>query len=147
MIDKSRIAIYDYLYSLLFGVVTNNVHSMGEPSETTDDEAENGFVVTQVGDIEDESEFEGSAYAWARCYVYAYVPKLSRGRLNKRKYKEYEDAIMSVIKNAETQGNDDYYIKPETTISMDNNDNTMKGNQYHIFVKSFVVVIDKQEQE
>lgn len=147
MIDKSRIAIYDYLYSLLFGVVTNNVHSMGEPSETTDDEAENGFVVTQVGDIEDESEFEGSAYAWARCYVYAYVPKLSRGRLNKRKYKEYEDAIMSVIKNAETQGNEDYYIKPETTISMDNNDNTMKGNQYHIFVKSFVVVIDKQEQD
>lgn len=147
MIDKSRIAIYDYLYSLLFGVVTNNVHSMGEPSETTDDEAENGFVVTQVGDIEDESEFEGRAYAWARCYVYAYVPKLSRGRLNKRKYKEYEDAIMSVIKNAETQGNDDYYIKPETTISMDNNDNTMKGNQYHIFVKSFVVVIDKQEQD
>lgn len=147
MIDKSRIAIYDYLYSLLFGVVTNNVHSMGEPSETTDDEAENGFVVTQVGDIEDESEFEGSAYAWARCYVYAYVPKLSRGRLNKRKYKEYEDAITSVIKNAETQGNEDYYIKPETTISMDNNDNTMKGNQYHIFVKSFVVVIDKQEQD
>ncbi len=147
MIDKSRIAIYDYLYSLLFGVVTNNVHSMGEPSETTDDEAENGFVVTQVGDIEDESEFEGHAYAWARCYVYAYVPKLSRGRLNKRKYKEYEDAIMSVIKNAETQGNEDYYIKPETTISMDNNDNTMKGNQYHIFVKSFVVVIDKQEQD
>lgn len=147
MIDKSRIAIYDYLYSLLFGVVTNNVHSMGEPSETTDDEAENGFVVTQVGDIEDESEFEGSAYAWARCYVYAYVPKLSRGRLNKRKYKEYEDAIMGVIKNAETQGNEDYYIKPETTISMDNNDNTMKGNQYHIFVKSFVVVIDKQEQD
>lgn len=147
MIDKSRIAIYDYLYSLLFGVVTNNVHSMGEPSETTDDEAENGFVVTQVGDIEDESEFDGCAYAWARCYVYAYVPKLSRGRLNKRKFKEYEDAIMSVIKNAETQGNEDYYIKPETTISMDNNDNTMKGNQYHIFVKSFVVVIDKQEQD
>lgn len=147
MIDKSRIAIYDYLYSLLFGVVTNNVHSMGEPSETTDDEAENGFVVTQVGDIEDESEFDGFAYAWARCYIYAYVPKLSRGRLNKRKYKEYEDAITSVIKNAETQGNEDYYIKPETTISMDNNDNTMKGNQYHIFVKSFVVVIDKQEQD
>lgn len=145
MIDKSRIAIYDYLYSLLYGVVTNNVHSMGEPSETTDDEAENGFVVTQVGDIEDESEFDGSTYAWARCYVYAYVPKMSRGRLNKRKYKEYEDAILAVIKNAETQGNENYFVMPETTISMDENDNTMKGNQYSIFVKSFVVVIDKQQ--
>ena len=145
MIDKSRIAIYDYLYSLLYGVVTNNVHSMGEPSETTDDEAENGFVVTQVGDIEDESEFDGSTYAWARCYVYAYVPKKSRGRLNKRKYKEYEDAILAVIKNAETQGNENYFVMPETTISMDENDNTMKGNQYSIFVKSFVVVIDKQQ--
>lgn len=144
MIDKSRIAIYDYLYSLLYGVVTNNVHSMGEPSETTDDEAENGFVVTKVGDIEDESEFDGRTYAWARCYIYAYVPKMSRGRLHKRKYKEFEDAILAVIKNAEMQENESYYVMPETTISMDDNENTQKGNQYNLFVKSFVVVIDKQ---
>lgn len=146
MIDKSRIAIYDYLYSLLHGVVTNNVHSMGEPSETTQDEADNGFVVTQVGDINDESEFDGDAYAWARCYIYAYVPKISRGRLNKKMYKEYEDAILDVIKNAETHQDSKYYIMPETTISMDENENTQKGNQYSIFAKSFVVVIDKQEQ-
>lgn len=144
MIDTSRIAIYDYLYSLLYGVVTNNVHSMGEPSETTQDEADNGFVVTQVGDIEDESEFEANAYAWVRCYIYAYVPKMSRGRLNKKKYKVFEDAISAVIRNAETQDDKSYYIMPETTLSMDGNDNTQKGNQYNIFAKSFVVVINKQ---
>lgn len=146
MIDKSRIALYDYLYSLLHGVVTNNVHSMGEPSETTQDEADNGFVVTKVGDIEDESEFEGNAYAWARCYIYAYVPKMSRGRLHKKKYKEYEDAILDVIKNAETQQDSDYYIMPETTISMDDNANTQKGNQYSLFVKSFIVVINEKQE-
>lgn len=115
MIDKSRIEIYDYLYSLLHGVVTNNVHSMGEPSETTQDEADNGFVVTQVGDINDESEFDGDAYAWARCYIYAYVPKISRGRLNKKMYREYENAILDVIKNAEKHQDSKYYIMPETT--------------------------------
>lgn len=146
MIDKSRIALYDYLYSLLHGVVTNNVHSMGEPSETTQDEADNGFVVTKVGDIEDESEFEGNAYAWARCYIYAYVPKMSRGRLHKKKYKEYEDAILDVIKNAETHQDSDYYIMPETTISMDDNANTQKGNQYNLFVKSFIVVINEKQE-
>lgn len=119
---------------------------MGEPSETTQDEADNGFVVTQVGDINDESEFDGDAYAWARCYIYAYVPKISRGRLNKKMYRKYEDAILDVIKNAEKHQDSKYYIMPETTISMDENHNTQKGNQYSIFAKSFVVVIDKQEQ-
>ena len=35
MFNESRIDIYDYLYSLVHGVVTNNVYRMGEPTETT----------------------------------------------------------------------------------------------------------------
>lgn len=142
MIDKSRIAIYDYLYNMFYGVVTNNVYSMTLPTDAVASDVDDGFLVTSVGDINDESEFDGSAYAWCRCYVYAYVPKRSRGRLDKAKYKAFEDAINDVIKAQELSFDEKYFVMAESTISMDDNEDTQRGNQFTVFAKSFVVVIN-----
>lgn len=142
MIDKSRIAIYDYLYNMFYGVVTNNVYSMTLPTDAVESDVDEGFLVTTVGDIQDESEFDGSAYAWCRCYVYAYVPKRSRGRLDKTKYKAFEDGINDVIKAQELSFDEKYYVMAESTISMDDNEDTQRGNQFTVFAKSFVVVIN-----
>lgn len=142
--DGSRISIYDYLSSL-FSTVTENLYSMTEPTATNESDTTDGFIVTRVGGVNDESEFEGDAYGWVRCSVTAFVPKRERGRLNKPLYKSFEDGINGVIK-ANTGRKDDggYYILEDSILSMDDDENTQKGNQYHVFVKSFVVVIDQQ---
>lgn len=76
-------------------------------------------------------------------YVEAYVPPLSRGRLDYTKYQEYEDAINLVIANA--IGNDDgeFSIQEQSVLSMDTNENSNADNQFFLFVKSFIVVINK----
>lgn len=139
----SRIDIYDYVYNLFYDVVTKNVYSMFEPQELTNSDTNDGFLVIRVGDLYDESEFTCSAYGWARVYVEAYVPPLSRGRLDYTKYQEYEDAINLVIANA--IGNDDgeFSIQEQSVLSMDTNENSNADNQFFLFVKSFIVVINK----
>lgn len=145
MIDKSRISLYDYLKTL-FVSVSENLYSMTEPTENTESDTADGFLVTRIGDINDESEFESDAYGWARCYITAYVPKKSRGRLNKDLYEQFESGIESVIDGATGRNDEsDYYIMEDSVLSYDENEATLKGNQYHVFVKSFVVVIDKQK--
>ena len=146
MIDESRISLYNYL-SGLFNTITNNVYSMDVPTETTSDDADNGFIVVRLGDIQDDSEFIGDAYGWVRCYVIAYVPKKSRGRLNKDLYKTFEDGINEVIKQAQDTGDGSYYILPDSVISSDDDETAQQGNQYHVFIKSFVVVIDQPQEE
>lgn len=143
MINESRIAVYNYLKPL-FAMVTENVYSMRVPTENTDDDTKNGFIVIQVGGINDESEFGLDTYGWVRCYVTAYVPQQSRGRLDVEKYAEFEDGINTVIRTlAESpQNNAPYYIMPDSILSMDDDEDTNKGNQYNVFVKSFVVVIN-----
>ena len=142
--DKSRISVYDYL-SELFSTVTENIYPMSVPTENTDDDTANGFIVTTVGDLNDASEFDGECYGWTRCNVTAYIPKRKRGRLNRTLYKTFEDGINGVIA-ANTGLNNDggYYIQEDSVLSMDDSEEVQKGNQYHVFVKSFVVVIDQQ---
>lgn len=142
--DSSRIPIYDFLSEILAGV-TDNIYSMTLPTETTKSDIEDGFIVTNVGNINDDSEFEGEAYGWVRCTVTAYISKKTRGRLNKTLYDAYDKGITAAIK-AHTGRVDegDYYILEDSVLSMDDNENTVKGNQYHAFIKSFVVVIDQQ---
>ena len=142
--DATRISLYDYL-ATVFGNMTANVYPMSAPTDTTSDDTTNGFVVTNVGNVVDESEFNGDAYGWVRCYATAYVPKKTRGRLNKELYKTFEDGIDAAIK-ANTGLNNDggYYIQEDSVLSMEDNESEQKGNQFHIFVKSFVVVIDQQ---
>lgn len=141
--DATRISIYDYL-SEVFVDVTPNLYKMNVPTENTSSDTENGFAVISVGNVYDESEFDNEAYGWVRCQITAFVPKRTRGRLNKELYKDFEDNINAAI-NANTGLNNDglYYILKDSVLSMEDSENANKGNQYDLFVKSFVVVIDK----
>lgn len=146
MFEKSRIGIYDYLYNLFYNVVTKNVYSMHEPEELTQDDTKGGFIVIRVGDIQDMSEFRANAYGQVRCYVEAYVPPMSRGRLDYAKYEAFEKKIEEVIENAiASGGNEDYSIQDEEILSMDTKEDSQSNNQYFLFIKSFIVTINKVE--
>ena len=143
MYNESRMDIYDYLYNLVYDVVTKNVYRLGEPTETTTDDTENGFVVIAVGNLTDDSEFYLDTYGQVRCTFTAFVPKKSRGRLDADKYRAFESSINDVVKNAIENANDgDYSILADGILSMDDNETSQKGNQYHVYVKSFIVVVD-----
>jgi hypothetical protein len=144
MFNESRIDIYNFLYGLFYDTVTRNVYKMGEPTENTESDTTDGFITLEVGTISDDSEFSGDAYGWARCFVTAYVPKKSRGRLDDVKYKAFEDGINTVVKLASESSDADYYVLSGSELSIDDVETTQKGNQYHIYQKSFIVVIDKQ---
>lgn len=142
MLNESRIDVYDYLYNLFCGVVTNNVYSMSEPQELTRSDVEDGFLVIEVGNITDESEFSHEAYGWVRCYVTAYVPPITRGRLDYEKYKTYEDTINEVIHSASSSSDGAYYIQEGSVLSMDDIESNNANNTFFVFVKSFIVNID-----
>lgn len=141
MFDESRIAIYDYLYGLFHGVVTNNVYSMREPQELTASDTKDGFIVIRVGGLNDESEFAMQTYGWVRCYVEAFVPQISRGRLDYIKYKEYEDGINEVIAQAAASSDGAYCIQENDVLSTDADETSNANNSYFTFVKSFIVTM------
>ena len=148
MYDDSRIGIYRYVESLLTTNVTENVYLMNEPQELTQSDTEDGFIVIRVGDFNDASEFDGEAYGWARVFVEAYIPPITRGRLNISKYEQFEDGINLVIKNAaETHSNGLYWIKSDSVLSMDGNDESNANNAYYMFVKSFIVMVEQVNAE
>ena len=143
MMNESRMAIYNYVYGLLYNTVTRNVYSMNEPQELTESDTKDGFIVIRVGDINDESEFHCSAYGWVRVFIEAYIPPISRGRLDKAKYKTFEDGINDVI-NAEIENgtSENYSIQSDGVLSMDGNTDTNANNAYYLYVKSFIVTIN-----
>lgn len=144
MLKDSRIDIYDYLYGLFYQVVSDNVYRMSPPQELTEDDTTNGFIIIRLGDVNDESEFSKQAYGWARAFIEVFVPPKSRGRLDKVKYKELEDAVNAVIDDEiANPTNDTYGIESDSVVSMDGDDG-LANNSYHVFMKSFVVLIDKQ---
>ena len=144
MYNESRMDIYDYLYNLVYDVVTKNVYRLGEPTETTTSDTEDGFVVITVGNLTDDSEFYLDVQGQVRCTFTAFVPKKSRGRLDGTKYRAFESAINDVVKNTIENANDgDYSILADGILSMDDNETSQKGNQYHVYVKSFIVVVDE----
>lgn len=145
MVEESRIAIYEYLKPLFTGV-SENVYTMRVPTENTADDTKNGFIVIEVGSIRDESEFDLQAFGWVRCYVTAYVPQKTRGRLDKDKYTAFENGINAAIRSEiNTPTSDTYFIQADSILSMDDDEDTNKGNQYNVFVKSFIVTIDVEE--
>ncbi len=145
MLNDSRIGIYDYLYNIFYDVVTKNVYSMQEPQELTKSDTTDGFLLLRVGDINDVSEFSKHAYGWARCYVEAFVPPISRGRLDYEKYKAYEDGINDAIARAMEQEDITYHIDEGSILSMDDNEMSNANNAYFTYIKSFIVVIDEIE--
>lgn len=142
MLNPSRIDIYDYLYGLFYGEVTENVYSMNEPQELTESDARDGFLVLHVGNLVDESEFSGEAFGEVRCFVEAFIPPISRGRLNKTLYNRYEKAINKVIKDASQVADGSYYIQEGTVVSLDGDEASTANNVYFTFIKSFIVISD-----
>lgn len=145
MIDESRIGIYDYLYNLLYGVVSNNVYQMREPQELTQSDTTDGFIVIRVGELNDAGEFTGETYAWVRCYIEVFVPPMSRGRLNHAKYSAFESAINGVIHSEAQRSDGTYSIQERNVLSVDNMESSNANNSYHTFIKSFLVIIDNRE--
>lgn len=145
MFDASRIDIYDYLYNLFYDVVTKNVYSMNEPQELTKSDVSDGFLVIRVGNFNDESEFYCQTYGWARCYVTAYIPTISRGRLDYDAYRVYEDGINNVIYGASQATDGKYHILLDSVLSTDGMEINNANNTYFMFGKSFIVDIDRQE--
>ena len=143
MVEESRIGIYNYVYNLIYGVVTENVYSMNEPQELTESDTKDGFVVIRVGDLRDDSEFHLQACGWVRIFIEAYIPPISRGRLDKAKYKAMEDAINAVIDEEMANGNNaNYSIEPDGIISSDMGEDSNGNNAFYMFIKSFIVNID-----
>ncbi len=147
MIDDSRIGVYKYVESILANV-TENVYLMSEPQDLTQSDVEDGFVVVRVGDFLDASEFSLEAYGMARVYIDAYVPPMSRGRLNVALYTEFEDAINEAVQTAtEDTSNQTYWIQEDSMLSMDLNADSNANNAFYMFIKSFIVVIGEKQPE
>lgn len=143
MVNESRLDIYSYIYNLLYGTVSNNVYTMNEPQELTESDVNDGFIVIRVDSVYDNSEFRSETYSQARVFVEAYVPPKSRGRLDKTKYKAFEDAITEAIVDEMNEGTDEHYtILSDGILSIDDVDFTNANNAFYLYVKSFIVNID-----
>lgn len=146
MLNNSRLDIYNYLYNLFYDVVTKNVYSMNEPQELTTSDTQDGFIVLRVGNLIDESEFSCEAYGEARVYVEAYVPTKTRGRLDKAKYEYFEREILRVIDKASKERDGIYHIQDGSMLSMDDMEDSNANNVFYMFIRSFVVTIDEQQE-
>lgn len=145
MFDKSRSNLYNYLHSLFYGVVSNNVYNIEEPQELTASDVQDGFIVIRIGDMNNESEFDNNAYGWARVYVTAYIPVAKRGRLDMDKFSAFESGVMQVIENAANapdNGESGYRIAENTMLSTDGTKQSNANNYYFTFIKSFLVYIN-----
>ena len=141
MLNESRTDLYDYI-SGLFLEVTENVYSMKVPEELTPSDTTDGFIVVNLGDMYDESEFAKEAYGDVRVFVTAYVPLKSRGRWNKTLYKAFETGMNDVVNNEIQNGTHEHYtILDDGVLSMDDVENSNANNSYAIYVKSFIVAI------
>lgn len=146
MLNVSRSDIYDYLYELFYGYVTENVYEMKPPVALTESDAENGFLVTYVGDIIDMSEFPEQTYGEVRCFVTACIPQDERGRVNHEIYAQFETDINKVIDDASEYHTDGvYHVEKESIISSDGIEETDADNSYFTFIKSFIVNIQSNE--
>lgn len=144
MVNISRSDINDYLYNLFYEVVTKNVYLIDVPTELTNSDTKDGFMVINIGTLNDESEFSKQTYGWVRCFVEVYVPVLSRGRFNRAKYKEFEDAINEVIENEIANPTSEVYsIQDGSTLSADDDEGSNPDNRFTMFIRSFIVNIDQ----
>ena len=140
--NVSRIDIYDYLYNLIFGVITENVYYMDVPEELTNSDTEEGFIVINVGDIVDHGEFSKQSYGTVRCFLTAYIPQISRGRVNREIYALFENGIENIIEEQSQTSDGQYSIAEDSVLSMDGTDSSTSDNSYFTYVKSFVVTIN-----
>ena len=145
MYNSSRKDIYDWLYDLFYDVVTKNVYAMFKPLELSSSDTKNGFLVISIGNFIDESEFQCDAFGACRVFVTAYVPLLSRGRLDYDKYDTYELAINNAIQSVIDDDKGYYSIIEDSILSMDGIDDENATNQFATYTKSFVVTMDEDK--
>lgn len=142
MVNDKRNEIYDFLYSMFYGIVSNNVYRMGRPQELTQSDLNDGFIVLRCGQVNDESEFYRNVYNWCRVYVELYIPPKSRGRLNNNKFQEFESAISRELNRWENGkvSEDGFSIDIDSLISSDEFlTATNKDNPFHVVYHSFIV--------
>lgn len=146
MVNESRNDLNDYLYGLFYGTVSNNVYPKDVPTELNTSDTTDGFIVLRAGGINDVGEFRKETTGTVRCYVEVYVPVISRGRYNRAKYKELEDAVNAVVDNEIANPSSDVYtILDDSILAYDDDEHANADNRYMLFIKSFVVMIDAEE--
>lgn len=143
MVNESRIDIYDYLYNLLYGVVSENVYYMRVPQELEKTDVKDGFIVIHVGELVDDSEFSGEAFGRVRCFIEAFIPQISRGRVDHDIYAMMENGINSVVDEQSKVDDGTYYIDKGSVLTADDDEVSNANNAYFTFIKSFIVVINK----
>ena len=116
---------------------------MRVPQELTESDTTDGFLVIHVGSIVDESEFVGEAYGRVRCFIEAYIPQISRGRVDHDIYAVMENSINNVVDEQSKVDDGTYYIDKGSVLTSDDAEVSNAGNAYFTFIKSFVVVINK----
>lgn len=136
----SRKDIYSHIATLLVGV-SNNIYRISVPPTLSADAAKNGFIVLQMGEVIDNSEFTyGDTYSRARFYVQCYVPSTSSGLMNTSKYDKIQQSVDSIIDAEIAKTNQPYSIQQDGVLSMDdfftNNDKS-----FYVYTKSFLVTI------
>lgn len=142
MYSITRTELYGFVYDLVYDEeVCKNVYLANEPQELTESDVNDGFVVIRIGSVSDDSEFTEEAYGRVRVYIEAYVPPKSRGRLDTDKMLAYEDAISLAVRRA-SQSSDGFAVLEDSMLSSDIYEETNANNQYFVFIKSFVVLID-----
>jgi hypothetical protein len=115
---------------------------MDVPEELTDSDTEEGFIVINVGDIVDHGEFSKQSYGAVRCFLTAYIPQISRGRVNREIYALFENGIENIIEEQSQTSDGQYSIAEDSVLSMDGTDSSTSDNSYFTYVKSFVVTIN-----
>lgn len=144
MLDAATTKVLDYLYGIFESTVNGNLYSMYEPKELLKADTEKGFAVIRAGQINNESEFGNSAYGWVRCYIDVYVPPMSRGRLDYDTAGDLESKVLTAIDNEIANGTSDTYSIRSGSMLSTQSDNSNADNEYFVFVKSFIVDIDKE---
>lgn len=142
MYSITRTELYGFVYDLVYDEeVCKNVYLANEPQELSESDVNDGFVVIRIGSVSDDSEFTEEAYGRVRVYIEAYVPPKSRGRLDTDKMLAYEDAISLAVRRA-SQSSDGFAVLEDSMLSSDIYEETNANNQFFVFIKSFVVLID-----
>lgn len=140
MIDARRMPIYRYVQSLFEGKVTDYVYPMGIPTNLTDEIANGGFMVINVGDIQDRSEMMLSCYAQTRVMISMYITPKSRGRLDPSLYEDYEKKISETLIEESHKRGGKYIVDMDSLLSTDADYNNA-GNVFFEYMISFVVKI------
>lgn len=143
MLNESRCDLNDFLYGLFYWTVTKNVYPKGIPTELTENDTKDGFLVVKAGGISDMSAFRNQAYGSVRCFIEVYVPTISRGRYNKNKNRSLESAVNEVIDNEiANPSHSDYTIMQDSIVTLDDEEYGNGDNRFMMFIKSFIVTID-----